>query len=155
MAEDVAAWCLWRQALRLSTSRTKPPVRLPNGGCGRRTKNVWPVCVGYYNARRSHQGPDQDSPLLKAVSNRGLVCGRNMLGSIMHDYCRWAHLALKSSLGLISEQYKPVPIARSVSPIPTHPVTSPPISLSCERRIPDDTPNLNKAPGERLHQFTY
>jgi hypothetical protein len=40
-----------------------------------------------------------------------------------------------------------------VSPMPTHPLASPPLSLVCERSIPDDTPNLNEVPGKRLHRY--
>ena len=39
--------------------------------------------------------------------------------------------------------------------MPTHPLTSPPISLKCGRRIPDDTPNLNEVPGKRLHRYLH
>jgi hypothetical protein len=37
--------------------------------------------------------------------------------------------------------------------MPTHPLASPPLSLVCERSIPDDTPNLNEVPGKRLHRY--
>jgi hypothetical protein len=39
--------------------------------------------------------------------------------------------------------------------MPTHPLASPPISLTCGRSIPDDTPNLNEVPGERLHRYLH
>jgi putative transposase len=47
--------------------------------------------VVYYNARRLHQGIDQDSPLgLAPVSAEGSIRYRNVLGGIILDYYREA-----------------------------------------------------------------
>lgn len=47
--------------------------------------------IAYYNARRPHQGIDQDSPLgLKSVSTEGPIRYRNVLGGIIRDYYREA-----------------------------------------------------------------
>lgn len=45
----------------------------------------------YYNARRPHQGPEQDSPLgLKPALSDGAIHYRNVLGGIIRDYYREA-----------------------------------------------------------------
>jgi hypothetical protein len=45
--------------------------------------------VTYYNARRPHQGLDQDSPDgLKLVTSKGNIHRRDVLGGIIHDYYR-------------------------------------------------------------------
>ena len=47
--------------------------------------------IAYYNARRPHQGIDQDSPLgLKSVPTEGTIRYRNVLGGIIRDYYREA-----------------------------------------------------------------
>jgi len=47
--------------------------------------------VTYYNARRPHQGLEQDSPEgLKLVSTKGDIHRREVLGGIIYDYYRWA-----------------------------------------------------------------
>jgi transposase InsO family protein len=47
--------------------------------------------ITYYNARRPHQGIDQDSPLgLKSVTAEGPILYRKVLGGIIRDYYREA-----------------------------------------------------------------
>jgi transposase InsO family protein len=47
--------------------------------------------VAYYNARRPHQGIEQDSPLgLELASPEGSIRYRNVLGGIIRDYYREA-----------------------------------------------------------------
>jgi putative transposase len=47
--------------------------------------------VQYYNARRPHQGLEQDTPEgLKLISAKGKVHRRGVLGGIIHDYYRRA-----------------------------------------------------------------
>ncbi|MFC1960433.1 integrase core domain-containing protein [Chloroflexota bacterium] len=47
--------------------------------------------VAYYNARRPHQGLNQDSPLgLSPVTQEGSVRHRKVLGGIIRDYYREA-----------------------------------------------------------------
>ncbi len=47
--------------------------------------------VAYYNARRPHQGLNQDSPLgLGPVTQEGPIQHRNVLGGIIRDYYREA-----------------------------------------------------------------
>jgi transposase InsO family protein len=46
--------------------------------------------IAYYNARRPHQGIDQDSPFGLAVPNEGPIGYRNVLGGIIRDYYREA-----------------------------------------------------------------
>jgi putative transposase len=47
--------------------------------------------TAYYNARRPHQGIDQDSPLgLELASSEGSIRYRNVLGGIIRDYYREA-----------------------------------------------------------------
>jgi hypothetical protein len=47
--------------------------------------------VAYFNARRPHQGLEQDSPLgLESVSTEGPIRSRNVLGGIIRDYYREA-----------------------------------------------------------------
>jgi putative transposase len=47
--------------------------------------------INYYNARRPHQGLEQDSPEgLKLISLDGEIKHRDVLGGIIHDYYRRA-----------------------------------------------------------------
>ena len=47
--------------------------------------------VTYYNARRPHQGLEQDSPDgLKLITSAGDIHRRDVLGGIIHDYYRQA-----------------------------------------------------------------
>lgn len=47
--------------------------------------------IAYYNARRSHQGIEQDSPLsLEPASPNGSIRYREVLGGIIRDYYRVA-----------------------------------------------------------------
>ena len=57
----------------------------------RHLRRVLTEYLVYYNARRPHQGLDQDSPLgLKSVSTEGPIRHRNVLGGIIRDYYREA-----------------------------------------------------------------
>jgi putative transposase len=57
----------------------------------RHLRRVLKECVAYYNARRPHQGLEQDSPLgLESVSTEGPILCRNVLGGITRDYYREA-----------------------------------------------------------------
>ena len=46
--------------------------------------------IAYYNARRPHQGINQDSPFGLTVSTEGPIRYRNVLGGIIRDYYREA-----------------------------------------------------------------
>jgi putative transposase len=55
--------------------------------------HLWRVLseyAAYYNARRPHQGIEQDSPLGLVVSMEGSIRHRNVLGGIIRDYYREA-----------------------------------------------------------------
>ena len=55
----------------------------------RHLRNVLSDFVAYYNARRPHQGLEQDSPLgLDKASEQGPIRYRNVLGGIIRDYYR-------------------------------------------------------------------
>jgi putative transposase len=56
----------------------------------RHLRRVLTEYIAYYNARRPHQGLDQDSPLGLTVSTEGPICYRNVLGGIIRDYYREA-----------------------------------------------------------------
>ncbi len=57
----------------------------------RHLRRVLNEYVAYYNARRPHQGIEQDSPLgLAPVATDGLIRYRNVLGGIIRDYDREA-----------------------------------------------------------------
>ena len=64
------------------------PVIILNACHLRRTLNEY---VAHYNARRPHQGLEQDSPCgLAPVSRQGPVRCRQVLGGIIRDYYREA-----------------------------------------------------------------
>jgi hypothetical protein len=54
----------------------------------RHLRRVLTEYLSYYNARRPHQGLDQDSPLGLTVSTEGPIRSRNELGGIIRDYYR-------------------------------------------------------------------
>lgn len=55
----------------------------------RHLRRVLSDYVAYYNARRPHQGIEQDSPLgLELASPEGSIRYRNVLGGIIRDYYR-------------------------------------------------------------------
>jgi hypothetical protein len=55
----------------------------------RHLRRVLQDYVAYYNARRPHQGLDQDSPLsLESASTEGPIRCRHVLGGIIRDYYR-------------------------------------------------------------------
>ena len=56
----------------------------------RHLRRVLTEYLVYYNARRPHQGLDQDSPLGLTVSTEGSIRYRNVLGGIIRDYYREA-----------------------------------------------------------------
>ena len=56
----------------------------------RHLRRVMHEYIAYYNTRRPHQGPDQDSPLGLTVSTEGSIRYRNVLGGIIRDYYRGA-----------------------------------------------------------------
>ena len=57
----------------------------------RHLRRVLQEYVDYYNARRPHQGLEQDSPLgFEHVTSEGPIRCRNVLGGIIRDYYREA-----------------------------------------------------------------
>ncbi len=57
----------------------------------RHLRSVLKEYVAHYNARRPHQGLEQDSPLgLEPVSTKGPIRCRNVLGGLIRDYYREA-----------------------------------------------------------------
>jgi hypothetical protein len=57
----------------------------------RHLRRVLTEYIAYYNAQRSHQGIDQDSPLgLDSVSAEGPIRYRTVLDGIIRDYYREA-----------------------------------------------------------------
>ncbi len=57
----------------------------------RHLRRVLTEYIAYYNARRPHQGIEQDSPLgLEFASTEGPIRYRNVLGGIIRDYYREA-----------------------------------------------------------------
>jgi putative transposase len=53
-------------------------------------KRVLTEYVTYYNARRLHQGLNQQTPMPLEPLQQGLVHRRDILGGILHDYYREA-----------------------------------------------------------------